>query len=152
MKKLLFGLFIILCISSISWAQSRFPAHPGMFPQQPQHMQHQVPQQHYQVTHYQGHYYQPHYYHPYIIYYPLYYNNYPYYNNSYPYYQNNIQPEPAPEPVNNDLALRVRQGYVKNPVTDRLEWRFPGYWKQNEDGIWIYKHTTEWPLPGHWTE
>jgi hypothetical protein len=65
-------------------------------------------------------------------------------------------PVPMPaeedEKPDNQLWLRVRQGYIKNPITNKLEWRSPGYWKENEDSKWLYKRTKEWPLPGHWAD
>ncbi len=145
MKKLFLSLLVVLCISDVSWSQNK--EHGRMLPQRPQQraqmpQQHATPRYHYQPNHYQ------YYRQPIIYYYPFYYNYYPYYYRSYPSYY----PYYQKEPVDNELALRVRQGYVRNPITNKLEWRYPGYWKQNEDGIWMYKRTTEWPLPGHWTE
>ena len=171
MKKLLLGLLIVFCLTGVSLAQKGHPQQktPQVMPPQqvrpqpPQRIQPQPkpqskPQSRPNIDKHDADRHDTHpeyrhrtiYVYPYYNYYPYYYYpyNYPYY---YPYYQDRNNIEEEERVVDDELWLRTRQGFVRNPVNDKLEWRYPGYWKQNEDKVWIYKRLKEWPLPGHWT-
>jgi hypothetical protein len=166
MKKLILGMLLVFCLTSFSWAQNKGrpqgngqkppqnqPSPPMKQPPMKQPPMKQPPMKQPPMKQPQPYHHQPYqqpYHHQDRIYLYSYPEFYPYYVPYYiPYYIPQNNDNNNEEPVDEELYLKIRPGWVLNPKTDKLEWRSPGYWKQDKDK-WLYKRTKEWPQPGHW--